>query len=258
MGNTEITNAELLNVLVQKIDDKFNYLSKSIEDSTANINKKLIIATKTILNLKRDNQDLRDRVINLENKIRRNNIAVFGLKPDKSNLLESSISKLNNILKVQVLSKSDVSNIYWPQNKSTTPVIIELITNFKKIEVFEKIKENLVSLKDAQVFITNDLSYEERQIRKCLKEKQTELKKDNKNAKITGRALIVDGQKIHYKELLQTDVDYSESDLESVSEYETELTGKEIANENDTTDLKKRKIIHSPLHRVTRYNKKKK
>lgn len=258
MGNPEITNAELLNILAQKIDDKFNFLSKSIEDSTANINKKLMIATKTILNLKKNNQDLRERVINLENKIRRNNIAVFGLESDKNNLLESSISKLNTALKVQVLSKSDISNIYWPQNKSSnTPVIFELITNFKKLEVFGKIKESLESLKEAKVFITNDLSYEERQVRKFLKEKQIELKKDNKDAKITGRALIVDGQKIHYKELLQTEVDYSESDLESVSEYETELL-KEIANENDTTDLKKRKSIHSPLHRVTRYSKKKK
>lgn len=103
MGNPEITNAELLNVLVQKIDDKFNYLNKSIEESTANINKKLIIATRTILKLKKENQDLREKVNNLENKIRRNNIAIFGLQPDKNNLLESSIKKLNTVLKAQVI-----------------------------------------------------------------------------------------------------------------------------------------------------------
>lgn len=124
--------------------------------------------------------------------------------------------------------------------------------------MFGKIKENLASLQQAKVFITNDLPYEERQVRRFLKEKQIELKKDHKDVKITGRSLIVDGEKRHYKELLPTEVDSSESDSESVTEYDNELMGKELANDDDTTDLKKRKIVHSPSHRVTRHNKKKK
>lgn len=267
--STEISNAELLEILLQKIDLKFLELSKSFKEHNEILASKLDKTKQQVGKLREENRELKRRIEILENTARRNRVAIFGIHFDRNNLLDSVLTELNRLLKTEI-RKSDVSNIYHPQNNPRAPVIVEFLSNLKKAEVLGGIKPNIEDLKKAKVIVTNDLSKSEREIVKFLRIKRDEAKARNQVAKIVGRNLIIDGQKFYYKSLetgpdasseFDTDRSRSESDE---AEDDTGLNAAEKLTKgtitSDKSQKKKRKSTKtpSPRYRTTRSAKKKK
>lgn len=197
----DITNSKLLEKITSRIDEKFERLIQKIDENQKTLNEKIEAADFTIKKLTNENTELKERITVLEQRARRNNIAVFGLKINENNLLLEAIKELNSLLKINIV-ENDISNIYWPKNKDLkTPVIIEFISTFKKRLVFSNIKNNLLALKNKRIFITNDMSKEERQVTKYMKEKYKEAKEKKLNAQIKGKKLIIEGQEYDYTTL---------------------------------------------------------
>lgn len=203
-----ISNKELLDILEKKIDSRFAELSQQIEQNHNELNEKLIQSNDIVSSLKKENAELHARVDFLESKIRKKNIAIFGLQEvDDKSLLDHTIREVNNLLEIQITHR-DIDNIYKPTHvNSKVPVIVELTTQLKKREIFENLPK--LKLKGSPVFITHDLSKEERKINKFLRQKMIEAKNNNFDAKIKGKKLIINGKEFSYNSLVEGQIDVS-------------------------------------------------
>lgn len=223
----EISNKQLLDLLVQKIDERFDSLVVNIRDENKQLRQEVCKAKLAIDGLKKENYELQDRVLLLEKKVRRNNIAVFGLNVDKGNLLPNALIQLNTVLDIEI-TKNDISNIYRPKNGTKVPVIIEFTSGIKRAEVFSQIKHRSQNLKQEKIFIANDMSREEREVQKFLKSECEKAKRQNRTARISGGKLFVDG-KVYRHDYLQekqsSDEDGLNTDCEEHVESEEELEG---------------------------------
>lgn len=248
-SSKEITNSELLELLTRKFDERFDSLSKCIEANNKKIVEDLQEVNIVISVLKEENQAQRDRIQILEKKVRKNNLAVFGLPPEGENFLHITLDKINSLLNTQ-LSAGDISDLYKPRGGAKTPIIIEFVSYTKKREILNRVKEFAQDLKQARVFITHDFSREERKIRKFLREESDRLKKEGKIVKISGNRLWVDGTAYDYECLLaeREDLNSEENlveggsgDLEREAGNKRRLSTPSPIQRQITTRLKKRK-----------------
>lgn len=206
MPEGEISNRELLVILEKKIDSRFSDLSRQIEQNQNDLNDKLIQSNIIISSLKKDNAELHARVDFLESKIRKRNIAIFGIEEvDDKALLDHTLRELNNLLEIQITHR-DIDNIYRPKHiNSKVPVIVEFTTQLIKREIFESLPK--LKKKGSPVFITHDLSREERKINKVLRQKMIEAKNNNFEARIKWKKLIINGKEFSYTSLVEDQVD---------------------------------------------------
>lgn len=257
-NNTLKTLLDLLTEKIDGLDNKFRELNANILDVKADLNTQLNSERAKIAELEEENKQLNKRLEILENRVRKNNIAVFGLQINQEgdNILETSIAQLNNLLNVGI-EASDVVNIYHTRGKPKNPVIIEFVRRLKKIEIFKAIKGNTEGLKRAKVFIANDLTREEREIQRLLREKCKEAKASNKSARIVGNNLIIDGQKFTCESLLSSDnsSEGAVSDDEGNEFINGQNTGPNIRLEGTAASTRNKKKIAktpSPRYRLTR------
>lgn len=124
-----------------------------------------------------------------------------------------------------------------------------------------------MKLREAKVWITHDLSKEDRQIQSYLRKKSGQARTQNKTTRIVGKNLFIDGTKFTYESLKakESDTDQAdESDLESVydngNDNNQEIksnTNKGTTGNYDEDGSVKRKIVNSPSTlRTTRLTQK--
>lgn len=258
MGNNGDASVlqEMLKLIEKKFDEKFEVLLGKIQESNSNLGAELHQATSAVEILKKENQEQKERISFLEKRLRKNNVVIFGTHCQDNNLLADTIINLNTLLNIN-LGETDIANIYRPKTQGKPPIILEFTRNLTKARVFEGIRQNSTKLKEAKVLIKHDLTKEEREVQKFLREKLGQARKQNKTAKITGTSLLVDGVKFSYQFLKSKEIENErkeelESDLESLYD-----SGKEdkILLEGGP----KRKIAQSPsILRTTRQTQKKK
>lgn len=262
---TEISNNTLLELLTKKIDQKFDELVSNIKRENESLTQQLLAANRNIDKLEKEKQILADRVTILEKRTRKNNIAVFGLEIQTDNFTESCIAQINSLLQINI-TQADISDIYQPKNNPKAPVIVELLSAFKRREIFSKLKDNADALKKSKVFITNDLSLEDREILKILRRKKAEAEKDGQVAKIFGRYVVIDGVKYGYRELQLSEDNKSDSaendEYEDVSDSDHgDVNGvlyrdnKDSQQKTENPGKRKNSKTPSPPTRVTRLTK---
>lgn len=260
---------EMLKHIEKKFDEKFEILLNRIDENNSKLRTELCKATSAIETLEKKNQVQKEKILILEKKIRRNNIAIFGSGCQKDNLLSCTINTLNDLLNVNI-NDSEISNIYQPITQGKAPIIVEFTRNITKLKIFAAIKPNLAKLKESGIWIAHDLSKEEREIQTFLRKHLKEAKIQNKTAKIVGNNLWINGNKHTYESLKSRELDTDksdESDLESVFGSEESPGNKTIikigannvtTNTNEEVSIKP-SIGHSPsLQRKTRQSHKKK
>lgn len=202
MSGTEITNAQLLQLLNKRLDEQYEKISNKIDKNHKDLENEIRNLNKQIDNLKEENIQLRDRISVIEKKKRKNNLVVFGLKPTDLNPVEDTINELSQKLGVE-LDKSDISNLYVPkQNQTGVPIHLEFLSFFKKAEVLK----NSFKLKNSGISVANDMSKEEREIHKVLRKKIKEARENGHEAKFSGNGKIkIDGVEHHYKDIIERD-----------------------------------------------------
>lgn len=221
MGSGNISNKQLYEL----INSKFNELTERINNNTDK-------TTSYIEKLEEENRHLKERVELLENKVRKNNVAVFGLTELRDgNLMKESLKQLNSHLKLEKkLQEADLNNIYKPKTRGReSPVILELNTYLRKQDIFQKV----ANLKGTGIKIVHDLSKQEREVNKFLWTKYKEAKAEKLEAKIKGKSLVINGKKYDYNSLLEEERKKIEHNQEYRNDFENSAEDEEDVTEEE-------------------------
>lgn len=177
MNDKNLSNNELYEKLAGLLDIKLNEIKSEIKS-----------IKNTVFKLDNKCNELEKRIINLDRKVRKNNIIIFGLEEvSEKNLLNYVLKKLNETLHID-LRDTDINNIYKIGSKNT--ILLEFISHLRKQLVFKNIKK----LKGSNISITNDLCPEDQNNRKILYENLKEARKRNLTAIIKNNKLYVNNE----------------------------------------------------------------
>lgn len=147
-------NEEFINSIVEQVTTAVQEVfSKKISALNSELNK-----------LKQENRNLKEACVNYENKVddleqytRRNNIRIFGLPESKAECIEDSVEnlfrdKLN--VNIPVCDIDRCHRLGKPNNNSARPVIVKFISYRVRQKVFQEKKK----LKDSGITIREDLT----------------------------------------------------------------------------------------------------
>ncbi|KAL3277772.1 hypothetical protein HHI36_013113 [Cryptolaemus montrouzieri] len=172
---------DLLGDLNSSLNNKIQQLETSItaklEDVRSEFEEKVRIYEGRIKELEHINGKLRKELNFIDKKQRKNKLVVHGLDPEVGNIEEKVIDIARNSLQVELN--------------------IELISYRKKCQILKGANK----LKGTSIFLSPDLSPEERAQHKMLVNHMNEAKNRGKQAKIQGRTLIIEGQTITIQQL---------------------------------------------------------
>lgn len=216
---TDHENNELFQLLLKANTKQTEDIKAEIKASERNVTDKIKITQKKICALEK-------KSLFFERKIRRNNIVIFGLERENNeNLVQRVVAKLNELLHIN-LTSSDINNIYRLGQMSKSPVIVEFISYLKKAELF-KDPVKLRALRNTPISISNDLCDEDRKEQKILRQHLKLAREQNKEAKIKGNKLEIDGRLFTTADLRTSDID---SEASIASSDESDLEGDQQAN----------------------------
>ncbi|CAG9768248.1 unnamed protein product [Ceutorhynchus assimilis] len=170
----------------------------------------------------------------LERKLRKNNVIIFGIvDKDEKQFPEQVLNTLNQHLETN-FTKSDINNVYTLGKTTNAPIIIEFISFFRKLEIFQD-KEKLKNLNKLGISISNDLFEEDRNDASILRKHLKQVLEQNKTAKLRGYKLEIEGRL------------YTARDFDEDTEYEDERDTEEEESDCDTidSDTKKNKPVKS-------------
>lgn len=183
--------------ILEEIQKNRTEIRNFIEASENRILLRLEDLNGKIKELERENQHLKNKVEFLERGSKKNSILIYGLQSEENYTVDDICDNLRHLLDIS-LSTADINDCYLldiPKH----PFKIDLISNLKKQEIFQNCKK----LKGSNIGITSDLTYNQRQDYKILKEHLKAARKD-KNVKsfIKGSKLVI-GEKIYSVDFLR-------------------------------------------------------
>lgn len=221
MPQTDLSTRELYDLLRKSQEEQTEKLTSEFAKNREEFNKKIRSTQKSI-------KSLNDKYLTVERKLRKNNIIVFGLEVRPDKVLEDTLKLLNQKLTLK-LEKGDINNIYLiGKEEKKRGVLIEFISYLSKQDIFK----NVSKLKGSKISITNDLCPTDRETQKVLVEHLRQARSENKQAKIKGFHIEIEGQT------------FSAGDLEKV-ESESELYSDDITE--DEADVEKKNREHDKL-----------
>ncbi|CAG9822052.1 unnamed protein product [Phaedon cochleariae] len=201
----------------------------------------------------------------LERKIRRNDIIIFGLDLQDTNLPKATLLKLNELLGLK-LKLNDINNVYKLHKKPNSPIKVEFISFLKKLEIYQN-KEKLRNFKELKISISNDLCHRDQEDQKILRQHLEQAREENKTARIRGNKIEIEGNWFTVEDLKENESDVktdsaedSDPDSEEAKiEENTTSETKQRTKKAEATEVKKRKKSNSSPKekRITRKKKKK-
>ncbi|CAG9760039.1 unnamed protein product [Ceutorhynchus assimilis] len=215
---SDLTIENIKSLLSEQTSD----LKKEINANTADINQKLKKTEEKISELDR-------KCIFLERKLRKNNIIIFGLLADETDLANKTLSSINELVGTS-FSLADINNIYQIGKGPQKPIVVEFVSFLKKLETFKNL-DKLKALREKKISISNDYCEEDRRQQQILRKHLKAARENNVPAKIKGFKLEIENNLYTASELENSGEDYDtleESDCESsATEKETEKTVKQ-------------------------------
>lgn len=207
----------------------FTELTTTINEKTAEIRSEITeqineLKNETLLTLKKfeedikklqtENKKLRQDIIYLERKARKNNLVIFGLNSE-DDLLTSVLNIFNQIgTKIEA---RDLNNVYRLKSRTNTnPVVAEFISFQQKLSVLK----NAYKLKGKSIYISKDQCKEDREKNKTLINYQ-------KQARAKGESAYIRGEKIYIE-----DKPYTIQQLDSLLAEDEE----DVGNNKEKTD----------------------
>ncbi|CAG9823937.1 unnamed protein product [Phaedon cochleariae] len=185
--------------LFARIDQLEANLDKKVEKAQSTIDSlisEIQHSNKKIQELEQENSILKIKVNRLEQKGRKNNIIVSGLKQEEGT--ENNLSKLQQVLEVNI-EKGDLNDIYYLGGKEDKSKLLKIEFNcyWKKQEILR----NCYKLKNQGIFINQDLTKEEQEVHKKLRIHLNKAKSQGRKATIRNSLLIVDSVVYTYQQL---------------------------------------------------------
>lgn len=244
----ELTLADLYQKLLLSQEENTKKVIKSIETNKAELEANLEITVKEV-------KKLQSRNINLERKIRKNNIIIFGIKINKENILPSTLETLNNLFQTNFIA-SDIKDVYFiGRTEEKQGVLVEFVTFFQKLNIYK----NVQKLQGKNISVVNDLCPEDQESNKILIKHLKIARSQNKEARVKGFRLLVNGKYYTAEELEEAATDSTEYETdEEEEEEERELDTENSVKINLNRKRKNRDIISSSEKKEENEQRKKK
>ncbi|CAH1974999.1 unnamed protein product [Acanthoscelides obtectus] len=187
------------------------YIKSEIDSLSVQLNDKL---NQKISEIEENYNELKIQYEKLQKELKKNNLIVFGLNaPSDCNLISFVIGKINSLLELSLVP-SDINDVYTiGKQTSNKPIILKLVSYLKKKEILRNCKK----LKGTNIAIGVELTPEEQKEQKILRQQLKKARKQNQNAFIKNRKLVVNGTEFTAHELI--------ADEESSDEEEEIETG---------------------------------
>lgn len=172
----ENDNKDEFQKLIDEIKKNRTELKNYIEASEVRILLKIEELNVKVKILEKENEGLKNKVEYLERSLKKNSILIYGLDIEENYTINHICGKLSKLLEISI-SPQDI-NCFSSLNIPKHPIKLDLISNSKKKEIFKNCKK----LKGTNVGISNDLTYNQRQDYKILREHLT-IARQNKDKK---------------------------------------------------------------------------
>ena len=121
--------------------------------------------------------------------------------PDSNKLLEFTLNKIKELLDIEILQR-DINNIFQIKSDQIAPIKIEFVSYLKK----QTVLKNANKLKGKNIFISQDLIYEDRKDRKLLQTHLKAARSKNLYAKIKGNSLQINDDIYTIEQLQKIDI----------------------------------------------------
>ncbi|CAH1154529.1 unnamed protein product [Phaedon cochleariae] len=205
---------------IDGIKSEIYELRKNIEDQADKVR-----------TLENSTEILEQKFKNIDRRLRKNNIVIFGFNVPKEDLIECTIAGLNQLLNLD-LQKTNINNIQLIGKRETNrPILVEFVSYLTKQEVLKNCK----NLKGSKISITEDLSKEDQLTRKSLLKHQAIARHKGMNAYIRGNKLVIN-KDIYSLEELDTEDHHNIVEAERASSAPpTPIAAKSLErNQNET------------------------
>lgn len=195
-GGDQVTLQEVQENIKQLILETSQEIKTQISDINSEIR---AVKTKVTILENRDKQ-YSEQLNFIQKELRKNNLIIFGLvEEDEEDILQKVLDLFNNTLKVSVEATEINITYRFGKKEKSRPVLVKFVTTFKKIEVLKNGK----LLKNTQVAISNDLTKEDREKQKILRDHLKIAKAENLEAKIVRNQLLVNSTFFNVNQLME-------------------------------------------------------
>lgn len=197
-SNEDISNSELLKIVLKEIKEEGRDIKASLSNEFKEENHALLgKINKTLGHFEQTYKHISNRLVILDRQLRKNNILIYGIDiPETADLATTVVKTLQELLQLEV-NVCELNNIYKLKIGEKYAIKIEFISYLKK----DLILKNCYKLKNKNIFIVNDLCFEDRQDQKLLRQHLNLARAENHSAKIQGRYLMVNGEKFSVQSL---------------------------------------------------------
>lgn len=218
----EITNENIFDLLkaVSTQNNEIKEQNAEIKSNIDSIINHIRIQDNLISEIQKENLDLRvecsllrKRVTLLETQSRANNLVFYNIDETNTssllNLITEIITKKLNV----PLEPVDIVNLHrigkkTDDNQRKRPVLLKLNSHLKKVEILR----NLSKLKGTGVAVAEDLTHEERAIKKVVYGHYQEAKKKGYQARLLGTKVVINGTVYGYKDLVGENINQGEEE----------------------------------------------
>lgn len=197
----------LLNNVNDNLSTKIDNIKKEVDTLNKKLDQKIEVVEDRIEALETENRNLKKKLNETEKILKKRNIILKGLAESESEdivekVIDLSKNKLGINLKIEDIS--ECFRLGTPTQNKARPILLVLVSGIKKSELVSQRR----LLKGSNIYISDDLSLEERKEKRLLGEKLKEARAQNKKAFIKGNKLLVDGESYSIE-----DFERQESDL---------------------------------------------
>ncbi|CAH1106159.1 unnamed protein product [Psylliodes chrysocephalus] len=218
----ELTNSQLFEKLLKEIKEQGDKIKESIKLEIKTENERVITKLDNTLGrinvLEKNCLKIENKCLQLDRLNRKNNVLIFGLDvPNNGNLIDVVLHFFHRILEVQV-SVLEINNIYKINAGRNGAINVEFVSYLRK----QLIIRNCNKLKDKNIYIVQDLCYEDRQNQKILKKHLNIARTKKYNARIQGHYLVVNDEKFTAEQLRDKEEEQEEEEEEQEQEQEQE------------------------------------
>ena len=202
------TNVKNTNERLDQLSSDINDLKESLEFTEQDIDNKLIKGENELKDLKTDvkaiendllNPDeVSDKLVELEDRSRRNNLRIDGIEESPDETWETCENKIKDIIKEKLDIETDVElDRCHRMGKKRGNRPRTLICRFTKFKDKQCVLSNARKLKGTNIYIYGDFSQGTMELRKSLWEQVLEYRRQGKFAYLNYRSIVVKDNNRH-------------------------------------------------------------
>lgn len=179
---------------------------KNIKENIDSHNKNIKNLETEVNNLKGENQALKTELLTYQKRIRENNLLIFGIKEDTSvNIVSLVTDFIQKTLQVP-LSVGEINDVFRIGNETegkTRPILLQLVTQIKKKEIFGGVQK----LKNTGIYLAHDLTKFEREKQRLLYRHFKAARSSKYSAKLTRGRLYINDKSYTYEDLVSANAE---------------------------------------------------